>query len=85
MSSQMPKLELLDARNATGAYAGASSVGYGDHISDLPFLAACDEGVLVEPVPGLELADATAPPPPPEVVKNAELEEGEEGSMEWWF
>ena len=28
--------------------SGVTSVGYGDHPTDVPFLAACDSGVLVE-------------------------------------
>ena len=30
------------------ASAGVTTVGYGDHPTDVPFLAACDSGVLVE-------------------------------------
>ena len=39
------KVELL-ARS--GKSAGATTTGYGDHPTDIPFLRACDRGVLVQ-------------------------------------
>ena len=58
------KVELL-ARS--GKSAGATTTGYGDHPTDIPFLRACDRGVLVQaedhelkderyPTDGLEVA-----------------------------
>ena len=38
-------MELL-ARS--GKSAGATTTGYGDHPTDIPFLRACDRGVLVQ-------------------------------------
>jgi phosphoserine phosphatase len=39
------KVELL---KKSGKGEGASTTGYGDHPTDLPFLQACDKGVLVQ-------------------------------------
>ena len=39
------KVDLL--KNSVAAADGVTSVGYGDHPTDVPFLLACDKGVLV--------------------------------------
>ena len=39
------KVDLL--KSSVAAADGVQSVGYGDHPTDVPFLLACDKGVLV--------------------------------------
>lgn len=43
------KVQLLKA--SVAATPGAVTTGYGDHPTDVPFLKACDRGVLVHPLP----------------------------------
>jgi len=50
------KVELLQA---SGKGEGASTTGYGDHPTDVPFLQACDHGVLVQ-AEGHELSEMPA-------------------------
>lgn len=51
------KVELLAQ---SGKSEGATTTGYGDHPTDIPFLRACDRGVLVQ-AEGHEVKDARYP------------------------
>ena len=51
------KVRLLKQSVASGV--GVTSTGYGDHPTDVPFLEACDRGVLVEPLPKEQAGSCT--------------------------
>ena len=57
------KVELLRASSA--AADGATVTGYGDHHTDVPFLLACDRGILVEELPRSQAAGCELEPARP--------------------
>ncbi|KAL1529793.1 hypothetical protein AB1Y20_000726 [Prymnesium parvum] len=50
MTADLPigpkKVEIL--KSSCASLPGVTSIGYGDHPTDVPFLEACDSGILVE-------------------------------------